>query len=85
MIEGLYNMYMKDKFVSFDESMNRRMLQTEVKDLMGSDFSKRISECKPISLSHSRYERGRYHDQEAEYGLGSGALLQDWRRSKPPN
>ena len=45
MIEGLYNMYLKDKLASFDESINRRTLLTEVKDLAGHDFPKRIQDC----------------------------------------
>lgn len=62
MIEGLYNYYVRDKFVSFDESMNRKILQNEVKDLVSADFSKRIQDCKRCLLSHQRYSRDRNLD-----------------------
>lgn len=54
MIEGLYNQFIKDKFVTFDENMNRRALMAEVKDITGTDFSKRIQDCRCLSLSYQR-------------------------------
>lgn len=40
---------MKDKFATFDESISKRALQHEIKEIAAHDFSKRIQDCKDSS------------------------------------
>lgn len=56
MIRDLYTAFNKDKFASFDEMMNRKCLQVEIKDLNSQEFSKRLSECNHGVTSCERYK-----------------------------
>jgi hypothetical protein len=77
MLKELYNAYLKDKFQSFDELMNRRNLQIEVKEINQQEYTKRLSECMISINSDTGNEESGNIDQEIKYEQRFTSLFQN--------
>ena len=77
MLKELYNAYLKDKFQSFDELMNRRNLQIEVKEINQQEYTKRLSECMISINSDTGNEESGNIDQEIKYEHRFTSLFQN--------
>lgn len=77
MLKELYNAYLKDKFQSFDELMNRRNLQIEVKEINQQEYTKRLSECMISINSDTGNEESGNIDQESKYEHRFTSLFQN--------